>query len=238
MSTRSSAAPTVRRGATFVRWKGREFDVGPGIDVLMNVVRNPEVGAEPWNAATALGELSDLRTQLQGRACLDELAKLYDNASDLEKQGILICFQGSEDPRGIPIFIRTLDNPQNLKPRVWAAGALAQWNIRRGVAELVNLLESEDTMPQPSQIFYVRDNALDLFETKSRLKGWGFPAGEIRKSIEARTDLTDDQKPIVYFDEMKREIKKWFAENEQHFPEWKLGDALPEITPPEQEARP
>ncbi len=76
---------------------------------------------------------------------------------------------------------------------------------------------------------YVRDNALDLFETKNRLKGWGFPDQEIRKAIEGRAGLDREAFVASY----TAEIKKWFAENERRFPDWKPGDPLPEVPAPD-----
>jgi hypothetical protein len=229
MSADSASAPAVRRLSTSIRWEGREYDIEAGIDLLMSVVRHPAKYTHPWNAATALGELANLGTQLKGRPCMDELGKLYADANDLDKGSILICFQGSGDPRGIPVFMRTLDNSQNLKLRLWAAGALAQWNVRRGVAELVKLLDSQEEMPQPSQLFYVRDNAMRTFRLKNIQKGWGFP--DDKESAEWPPDVMPPPEAAA---RLKRppsagEIKKWWFENQNRFPDWKPGDPLPEV---------
>jgi len=192
----------------------------------MAVVRDRGHNADERHRA--LLALSMLDRHLAARPCLNELAELYGSCSRLEKQAILLCFKASEDPHGIPVFVSVLDKEQDLKLRLSAAAALAQWNVRRGVAELVDLLESEDPVPQPSRIFYVRESALDLLRTKSELKGWGLRAEEIWKPIEARTDLDGGQKAALYFSEAKAEAKKWFAENEHRFPEWNPGDPLPE----------
>jgi len=233
MSTDSVGGHTLQPLLTSVRWKGREYGIEEGIDLAMSVVRCPRESAGNWNAATALGELANLGPHLKGRPCLDELARLYDHAQLPEKQIILTCLFASGDPRGIPVFIRTLEKEQNVKLRLRAAGALAQWNIRRGVAELVDLLESKEKLLLPGGLMpYVRDKALDLFRTKNRLKGWGFVdhGDEIAESIVSRTDINDDDKRALYFAEMKAAIKKWFAENEDRFPDWKLGDPLPETS--------
>jgi hypothetical protein len=219
---------TVQRLETSVQWKDREYDVDAGIDVLMSVVRDPVQSAEERHRAL-LG-LAMLGGNLKGRPCLDELATLYDNASEVHKGAILICFQGSDDPRGIPVFIRTLDKEQNMKLRLWAAGALAHWNIRRGAAELVKLLDSEEEMPQPSQLFYVRDNAMRTFRLKNICKGWGFPddkeSAEWPPDVMPPPDVAARLKPRPTVEE----IKKWFAENERRFPDWKVGDPLPEVS--------
>jgi len=215
-----------------VQWRDREYDIDTGIDVLMSVARQREDNADPWNSTAAVTVLAMLGGNLKGHACLDELAMLYDRANVPERSAILTCFITSGDARGIPVFIHTLDKEKNMTLRLRAAGALAQWNIRRGVGVLVDLLESKEKLLLPGGLMpYVRDKALDLFRTKNRLKGWGFVdhGDEIAESIVSRTDINDDDKRSLYIAEMKAAIKKWFTENEDRFPDWKLGDPLPEI---------
>jgi hypothetical protein len=197
----------------------------------MAVVRDSE--RSPNERQRALNELSSLSRNLNGHPCIDELASLYNVASVLEKQAMLNLFMGSDDPKGIPVFLRTVEHEENMKLRLAAAAALAQWNVRRGVAELVKLMDSKDSVPQPSRMFFVYDNAIDLFEIKNRLKGWGFPAEDVRKSIEARPGLDREQFVALY----SAEVKKWFAENEHRFPDWKLGDPLPAIEPDKESNR-
>ena len=231
LSVETVTGSTVRPVRTSVEWENRKYDVDSGIPVLIAVVRDPKesTGRRGW----ALSQLAMLMTQLKGRPCLDELARLYDGAGESEKGTILVCFQGSRDPRGIPVFIRTLDKEKNMKLRLWAAGALAHWNIRRGVAELVKLLDSQEEMPQPSHLFYVRDNAMSVFRLKNIHKGWGFP--DNKESAEWPPDVMP---PPDVAARLKRptveEIKKWWAENQHRFPNWKVGDPLPNIGPEEE----
>jgi hypothetical protein len=63
-------------------------------------------------------------------------------------------------------------------------------------------------------------------------KGWGFPEEEVRMALKDRTDLDDDQKAAAYI----AEIKKWFAQNEHRFPDWKPGDPLPKINRKEKDS--
>ncbi len=157
---------------------------------------------------------------------MDELEAVYDDAGELEKKIILTCFLGSRDPRAIPVFTGVLDNEKSMKRRLSAARGLAGWNIRRGVAELVDLLDSKEVLPQPARMAYVRDNAQESFRKANARKGWGFRFKEIAQSIGRRTDLSADEKASLFV----AEIKKWFAENEHRFPDWKLGDPLPEVS--------
>jgi hypothetical protein len=157
---------------------------------------------------------------------LDELARLYDNPSEPHKEAILICFVGSDDARGLPLFNRTLDKEENMMLRLSAAGGLAHWNIRRGVAELIRLFESTEL---PSGRFYpvIGDRARDSFQKLNQRKGWAFPDEEIRKSIESRPGIDREQAGALY----NAEMKKWFTENQDRFPDWKPGDPLPKTEP-------
>ena len=206
-----------------IKWDGEEYDVETAIDVLMNVIRDPETARH--ERELGLIHLTMAGKHLRGDPCLRELETLYDKAGQLEKLTILRCFLGSRDPRSIPVFTRVLDNEKNMKLRLAAASGLAGWNVRRGVAELVGLLESKDTLPQPARMPYVRDNAQESFRNVNARKGWGFPFEEVGQSIGQRTDLSADEKGSLFV----AEINKWFAENEHRFPDWKLGDPLPEI---------
>ena len=215
-------AQAARRLRTSVEWKDAKYDLDSGIDVVMSVVRDPEESAQ--ERELALIQLAMLRTQLKGRPCLDELGRIYDKAEGLEKDLILICFLGSRDPRAIPVFVRTLDNQKNMKLRLSAASGLAGWNIRRGVAELVDLLDSKEVLPEPARMPYVRHNASESFRNANARKGWGFHYDETAQSIGIRTDLNDDQKIALHI----AEVRKWFADNKHRFPDWKPGDPLPE----------
>lgn len=227
-SSESVSGKTVRPVRTYVQWKDVKYAIDPGIDIVMNVVRNPRESAQ--ERESALVQLAMLMGQLHGHTCLDELGTIYDSAEELQKQLILTCFKGSRDPRGIPVFVRTLNKENNIKLRLSAAASLAQWNIHRGVAELVDLIDSEEMLPPPAgRLPYVRDNALQTFRSKNTHKGWGFPEENIRNSIYGRADLDDDQKRTKYNEDVRVEIKKWFVKNEHRFPEWKAGDPLPKI---------
>ncbi len=214
---------TARPVRTQVEWDGREYDVESGIDVLMSAIRDPEKSAEEHELAL-LG-LAMLGRQLQSHPCLDELATLYDRGKCLEKSIILTCFLGSRDPRGIPVFFRTLDNEEYMKLRLSAASGLAGWNVRRGVAQLLDLLDSREVIR--SRMPYVRDNAMRTFRLQNIRKGWGFPddkeSAEWPPDVMPPPDVAARLKPRPTVEE----IKKWFAENEHRFPDWKLGDPLP-----------
>ncbi len=228
LSLQSVTGSTPPRLPSSTQWRGREYDIEAGIGILMGVVRAPEMSSK--DREMALLQLAMLRTHLNGRPCLDELRERFDDAGGLEKTITLTCFKGARDPRAIPLFVRTLDNEQSMKLRLSAASGLAGWNIRRGVAELVELVESEEKLEQPARMAYVRDSALESFRNANSRKGWGFPINEWWKSIDGRPDLDEDQKRALYNEEIEREIrgiKKWFAENEHRFPAWKVGDPLP-----------
>ncbi|MBU0719355.1 MAG: hypothetical protein KJ749_14000 [Planctomycetes bacterium] len=178
---------------------------------------------------SALLQLGMLRTHLNGRPCLDELRRRFDDAGKLEKKIILTCFTGSHDARAIPLFVHVLDKEKDMKLRFSAAGGLAQWNVRRGVAELVNLLDSNEVLAQPAPMPYVRDNAMRTFRLTNMRKGWGFP--DDKESAEGPPDVVPppDVAARLKPPPTVEDIKKWFAANEERFPDWKLGDPLPEV---------
>ncbi len=226
----------VRHLRTSVRWKGREYDVESGIDVLLNVVRHPQDHSPPWNPATALTGLAMLDTQLNGRACLDELANVYGTSDAAEKNSILTCFITSGDPRGLPLFARSLDSEKNVGLRLIAAIGLARWNVRRGVSELISLFERTELRHLPGPPI-IGQEALQTFRSYNDHQNWGFKGEDFQKWSESRTDLNDSEKPALYSAEMASEVKKWFAVNKHRFPDWKLGDPLPGNTPTEPEDR-
>jgi len=214
-----------------LKWEGREYDIESGIGILMGVVRNCEKPANERHLA--LLQLSMLGGHLRTHSCLDELRQLFDRANSLERGAILLCFKASDDARGIPLFIDVLEREHDVKLRFSAAVGLAQWNVRRGVAELVKLLDSEEAMPQPSQLFYVRDNAMRSFRLMNIRKAWGFPddkeSAEWPPDVMPRPDVVARLKPPPAVEE----IKKWWTENQGRFPDWKPGDPLPQVSPNE-----
>jgi len=192
---------------------------------------------DPDERAKALEKLATLWPWLRNTDRIPELIALYDTLTGREeKRGVLGCLTRSEDPRGFPLFARVLQHEKDDMVRLFAAIALAQWNVRRGVAELVARVDSDEVFPQPVYSPYGRnigDIVLGDFLSKSRDKGWGFPEEEIRKSIEAQVGLDEAKMKALYIAEMKAAVKKWFAENEHRFPDWKRGDPLPAAeTPP------
>ena len=205
-----------------VSWKNEAYDVDDGIAVLMSVVRNPSSAkAEREEALDRLGMLS---TQLDGRNCVEELIALYGAMrTRKEKGGLLLCLTKSQDRRGLPLLYEVVEAETDPVVRLFAALGLAKWNVRRGVAELVGLFESREILTS-SRMPNVRDYALESFRNANARKGWGCSEEEIRKSIERRTDFNDEQKAALYI----AEIKKWFAENEERFPNWNPSDPLPE----------
>ncbi|MBU0719356.1 MAG: hypothetical protein KJ749_14005 [Planctomycetes bacterium] len=221
--------PVLERPASTVSWKGRDYEVEAGIEALMAAIRNPTTDASEREAA--LDRLGMLSTQLHSRKCIEELISVYPTlGTRMEEAGALLCFVKSEDPRALPLMYSVLDREKDPIPRMFAAGGLAQWNIRRGVVELVALFESKEVLPQPARMPYLRDNALGVFGMLNVRKGWGFSEDRIREEYESRGDVAD---PTDWDEEQKwalviAGIKKWFGENEQRFPDWKPGDPLPE----------
>jgi hypothetical protein len=156
------------------------------------------------------------------------LAEAYDRAEVSEKVGVLHVFKMSLDPRGIPLFYRALEQRENTRLTLDAAIGLSRWNVRRGVSELIELLDSEEMLPlagTPSVAQY----ALRTFRMYNIRKGWGFP--DDKESAEWPPDVMPppDVAARLRPQPTVEEIRKWWAENQHRFPEWNPGDPLPEI---------
>ncbi|UCC32079.1 MAG: HEAT repeat domain-containing protein [Phycisphaerales bacterium] len=214
---------------TTVNWEGRQYGTSEGIRILMRVITDE--GTHPDERAKALESLGTLWPWLRNTGHIPELIALYDTLTAREeKLGVMRCLIRSEEPRGLPLCMNVLDKEKDSFVRLAAAGCLAKWNVRRGVTELVARLDSDEVFPQPFYSPYgpnIGDNVLGNFLSRSRDRGWGFPEEEIRKSIEAQTGLDEAKMKALYVAEMKAAVKKWFAENEHRFPDWKPGDPLP-----------
>ncbi len=197
-----------------VEWDGQEYHALEGTTVLMKIIGDPTT--DPPIRAKALDRLR----RIPSRDTSAQLLALYDDLREPEeKVGVMRCLISSEDPRGLPLFARVLDHEQDNTVRAVAAYALAHWNVRRGVAELVNLLDSTTILRRPS----IRGIALDTFVNENHRKGWGLPVDRIGREIASKADLGNEQKRALYI----VEIKEWFREHEDRFPDWKPGDALP-----------
>lgn len=206
-------------------WKGHEYTPSEAIPVLMGVVQDPTSG--PISRKEAFDVLDRLANQLGGTAWVPELIALYARIADREgKVGVLMCLVQSEDARAFPLYTRVLAQESDKFLRLLAAGGLSQWNVRSGVAELIRLFECTERLPNGRMI---RDEAFGFFGGGNARKGWGFPEGEVRKSVEQTSEAGTEQAVALWI----QEIKTWFAENQSRFPDWKPGDPLPEPWSPE-----
>ena len=219
LSTAYVPVPGQATGKTFyarVQWEGQEYSAEKGTRVLMRVVTNR--ATEVSLRAKALHVLGRLRN----RDITPQLISLYQELNDRKvKVGVIRCLAWSEDPRGFPFFIRILEHEQDSVLRLSAAAALARWNVRRGVEVLMSLLGSKDRLNSDRTIGYAVANS---FRHLNRSKGWGCPEDRIQQEIAARANLSDDDMSALFI----LEIKKWFTANKHRFPDWKLGDPLPE----------
>lgn len=200
-----------------LRWQGREYQAAEGTRVLMQVITDPVT--DPSRRAKALEALGRLRNT----DTTPQLISLYNDLREREeKAGVILCLTWSEDPRGLPLFMRILDHEQDKLVRFFAASALAQWNVRRGVAELIRLLECTDALGPRT----VRDEAANSIRSFNTRKSWGYPEQEILADLtKANPDYTREEALVLYLGA----INTWFEANKHRFPDWKLGDALPKI---------
>lgn len=226
--------PIAIRLPTSTQWQGQQYDIETGIDVFMGVIRDPKESTRNRNAA--LLDLSRLRTHLKGRPCLGELRTRFADAGKFEKKSILSCFHASHDPDAIPLLIHVLDSEDGSDLRLSAAKGLANWNVRRGVAELIRLFDSTDVVQSLVPTTIISHNARGFFRYANESKGWGFPSNDWWTAIDSRNDLDEDQRKVLRNVAIEKEInaiKEWFSENEHRFPDWKPGDPLPKVETPD-----
>jgi len=114
--------------------------------------------------------------------------------------------------------------------RLYSAVALAQWNVRSGVAALIESIEEAciDATSKDPAVCKEAGNELVWFNTH---KGWGLPLDDMRRSVEGQGGLNQQDMGALYVSA----IKTWFAENEHRFPDWKPGDPLPEVEASQEE---
>jgi hypothetical protein len=226
--TPDSAARKILRVSP-VNWNGRDYAPEEAVPILMSVI--VDKGSEARVRLDALGKMKLVSNQISGTAWVDGLVSHYDRALPLdEKSQLLKCLVHTADPRAFAVFTKVLDEEKDRTIRLVAAAGLAQWNVRRGVAELLAQLNPQEAVtgePSPT------NEAMKALAQFSRYKGWELWNEVTWERIEARADLDRNQKVATFVAEMRR----WFEQNEHRFPEWKPGDRLPEI-PPLHEARP
>jgi len=203
-----------------IAWQGEEYKIQDGIDILMGVIRDTRTSSA--ERAAALDRLGTLNTQLRAEDCLGQLIELYDlDMTRDEKAGILLCLIKSEDPRGLPLFYRALDREKDPMLRLLAANGLAAWNVQRGVAELISLLDSKATTGQRK----IGTEAQMLLFRLNEGKAWGIPKDEIMAEVARANPNATRQEALA---NLIAALQAWFGENKQRFPDWKPGDAVPE----------
>jgi len=206
-----------------VQWNKREYDIDAGIIVLMSVIQNP--GETDQQRELAVDRLRMLSTQLKGRKTVDELLQLYPTLGTRGcKVGVLVCLGKSDDPRALPLFVKVLDEEQDLTRRLVAAYGLANWNVGRGVGELIRLLECTTSIEDCAA---VRDQAANNLHGLNDRKAWGCPEDKIRDLAAAASNGDSDE----YVKTFSRGYREWFEANRMRFPDWTVGDPLPEVEP-------
>lgn len=213
---------------TTVSWKGHDYSCGEGARVLLRLVgdRNTDrsVRAEALHALRRLP-----RRHLRNTDTIEQLISFYDSLHGRQEKVDLIVLVAAWSPRALPFVTEILDSEDDIGVRQQAASGLAAWNVRRGVAELVRLLEAcKDDATADRRV--CNEGAKNFAWLNAR-KGWGFPEDRIRQEITARADLSNEDMSALFI----LEIKKWFEANEHRFPNWKPGDPLPEVEAAERE---
>ena len=200
-------------------WKGERYRAAEGVDLLMNVALEP---GSVKDRAVALRRLERFAGRLRNTERIAQLLELYERLSERsERVAALFCLAYSADPRALPLFAETLAKDDGEDLRLPAAYGLAVWNVRYGVGELIELLSVAKT----------RETAI-LLRQLNQGKSWWMPESDLFAIARVPNRAENDA-----FDASYAELKKWFAENEHRFPEWKLGDPLPKVTEKEPETQ-
>jgi hypothetical protein len=213
-----------------VSWEGQRFAAREGVDLLMKVALGPgSVG----DHVRALERLGTLGTQLRNTERVPQLIELYGRLTDRsEKVAVLFCLAEAKDPRALPFFAEILNTREEEYLRLPAAYGLALWNARRGVRELIELLAIKQTETPIRYPGIIGDEAARLLSRLNYWKSWWGPEAALQAVPEAPTEVHDQA-----LDSCHAQLKKWFAENEHRFPDWKLGDPLPGPTPSDEKGQ-
>jgi len=218
----SPVAGTVKQQPTptSIEWVGKEYDISEGVQALIRACSDKNT--DPDDRAAALHKLAEVAPALRGTPSIPRLVELYEAVTPQEEKRSLVgCIAASNDPRGLPFFAEVLGNSTDQVQRFQAAYALARWNVRRGVRELIGMFDSSidgrDGLGFGEQV-------VKVFQLLNLQKDWGAPDKEILQRIRVHEpELTKEQALSLY----ARYIKQWFTENEHRFPDWKPGDPLP-----------
>lgn len=206
---------------TSFEWEGQVYNSDAVLDVLMNVILDPQSGA--WQSQRALKLLEVLEHQLQGRECIEQLLTLYSQLSDRShKAAVLACLSASEDPRALATFSEVLESEEDKAMRLFAASGLARWNIRAGVEELLGLLECNVHLPGRRNRI-VKSEASFMLIGLNSAKGWGLPRREVGKPN------GEHHKARRFTLSTNNECREWFEANKERFPAWKPGHPLPQV---------
>lgn len=203
------------------RWQDQEYPAAEAIPLLLDVIVDSRTVTSV--RAQALDELGRLGQWLQNTQHIPKLIGLYEELHDREERaGVLVLLVKTEDPRALPLFVKVLDEEQDLFRRLVAAIGLASWNIGRGVGELIRLLECTLSIKDCAA---VRDQAANSLHGLNERKGWGCPEDELRE-VAVKVANGDSEEYVKTF---ARKYGEWFDVNRDRFPDWKLGDPLPSV---------
>lgn len=216
----SAREKLIIRLKTSIRWEEQEYNIDDGIDLLMDIITDPVTDVSM--RSKAINRLGHFSTQLQNRECLPKLCSLYNQMETRnEKLQILRCLIGVKDPAGLNLFHRIVTTKTDPHLRNSAAVGLADWNIREGVYQLIELFASNANIGFRD----VGASAMISFTSLNERKEWKCPQDEMReKSLEIANGNREK-----YGEALMHEYRTWFEKNKHRFPEWKAGDPLPKI---------
>lgn len=211
-----------------ITWDRRTYGLERGIKALMSVVQDKMESVE--RRVLALQKLGSFSIQLDGSAAIHELIAYYPSLGEPDlKVAALRCLAATDDPGVLPLFYKVHIGDSSDRVRLIAAGALARWNVGSGVTELERLMLSDSEF-SPGRL--VADEALKLIQSLGSRNGWGFPVSEVARAIQGMNGVVRGEVRSAWHDR----FATWFEQNKHRFPDWKLGDPLPEVPADEEQA--
>ena len=200
-----------------ITFEGRDYSPEEAIPVLVAVVTDRQSDVERRRLAwRSLSRLSS-RLPTSGympvllRACLEE-------RDGLLKAGGLGCLIGTGDRALLGLAEHVLNTESDEVLRFVGAGALAEWNVRRGVEELVALLGSKTMLGKKRPFAGMVLSTLDQLNDR---QGWGMPLKAMMEEVQRTHDIGTDcslEQGMAALGALGQRIQDWFAANRERFP--------------------
>ena len=211
-------APKSQR--THVQWKGQDHPLTEGIDLLIDTLQAKDAAGS--DRVEAIAELARIPWDKKRSEVVTALLTAYPSAPDnVSRYMILRTLSQSRTPQALPLFAKLVQNGSVPSERFCAAAGLAAWNVRSGVRGLIDLIPSTAKLPDNREI---GEEALKLIQNMSVARNWGFSVRDVAAEVAADPANADSAQARSAW---TKKAADWMKENEERFPEWKIGAPIP-----------